>query len=200
MYGHIPTDGADDVNNSALRTSHVVNMEIPIYMFSPMITADSDSPMSKTIVGFLSLARERIALGWNVEKILGPVHFDVSRLLGVCEGYNPDYDEFSVPGWATSVMLTYTGLNILSRLSALLRFSRLMRVCSTSGLVRAVLMIVRQWLVVPSAANYALLAEGYRPTPTQLLVPHIPEYDFLMLYEALLPQIDRPTLTPATAQ
>lgn len=110
-----------------IQNPQILNFQIPLYMVQPLQCPDN-SPLSQTIVGFLELARARVKQGWPLLDILGPINFDVSRLTSPEYGYNPHYDVFSVPEWATSVAMTFPETSTVVRLSLVLSLARVMRV------------------------------------------------------------------------
>lgn len=114
---------------ASVQERQILNLKVPVYMIQPL-TIPTDSPMSRVISDFREGARLRISQGEPLDDILGPVKFDVTKLVERA-GYLQD---FSVPSFAANFMLTFPSVDLSIKLASVLMLTRFMRVSKLSSI------------------------------------------------------------------
>ena len=146
---------------------------VPTYLLQSRL-AHEDSPLSKVFTGFRDAARQMIATGTPPLDIINGSSV-------ICDLYFRERfpsDGFTCSSWASEVCRN-VGLEEIDefvRLGWLFLLARLMRVSGACVDCDA-LLTFPQWMIFPTAQTYSEVPTCQRPTPTQLLIPHMPAID-----------------------
>ncbi|KAK5037690.1 hypothetical protein LTS07_001157 [Exophiala sideris] len=129
---------------------------IAMHLALPRIELN-ETPMSCAITSYLDLARSMLSRGTPIEEVFGPEPPMVDLLF---RPRNPS-DSHSACHFAAELCKRIKGMEVASRLGITVMFVHLLR-----------------WMILSSRENYQKIPEIYRPTMTQIKIPHSAEIEF----------------------
>ena len=152
------------------------DMSLPIYMVPPL-HKPHDDPMSSIYTSFRDYAREAIANGGSIDKILGSPTVDAG--VDLSKGNSTSTSELSQ--WASQVASAYGGgMSLATRLGVIHLHMTFMRVSWPKlSVVAGLNLMGTQWQVQPSAESFEMIPELMKPLPSQLTIPHFAVFDFV---------------------
>ncbi|KAI1619487.1 hypothetical protein EDD37DRAFT_643221 [Exophiala viscosa] len=129
---------------------------IAMHLALPRIELN-ETPMSCAITSYLDLARSVLSQGTPIEEVFGPELPMVDLLF---RPRKPS-DSHSACHFAAELCKRIKGMEVASRLGITVLFVHLLR-----------------WMILSSRENYQKIPEIYRPTMTQIKIPHSAEIEF----------------------
>ena len=156
-----------------LQQSH----KVPIHFVQSSVVVE-DSPLSRVYTDYRDAARQLVAGGAPLPDVTGSLDFiNVDLYFRTRQN-----DPFSANFWACEALKTFTEFDHLVKLGGVVLLTHLMRVCHSRILTTAHALTPMQWTIHPTAETYERVPEMMRPTPTQLLIPHVPAIDIVPMY------------------
>ncbi|EXJ93498.1 hypothetical protein A1O1_01890 [Capronia coronata CBS 617.96] len=126
------------------------------HVLLPRIEIDDD-PMACAILSYLDLARSMLSRGIPIQEIFGPERPIVDLLFRT----RNESDAHSVCHFVCELTSGIRGMETAARLGLTFMFVHLVR-----------------WMILCSSSNYAQIPELFRPTATQINVPHSAALEF----------------------
>lgn len=175
LFGNFGPSGAVMASGVAETLQLQQSHRIPIYFVQSSVVIE-DSPLSRVYTDYRDAARQLIAGGAPLEDIMGsPDYIDVDLYFRTRQN-----DNFSANFWACEALKSFNEFDHLVKLGSVALITHLMRVsCIDRSHTVTVSLTSKQWTIHPTAETYERIPDMMRPTPTQLLIPHIPAIDIV---------------------
>ncbi|KAL0264662.1 hypothetical protein SLS55_000613 [Diplodia seriata] len=141
-----------------IQKHQVSNFQIPVHFLQPCWELD-DAPFSRVVQDYRNLARMHYARQPMPELCrIDVTYFFVERTAAAD-------DVPSISTWASEMNKSFEDVDVFVRLACLYFQTQLMR-----------------WMINPTAETYAKMPDLIKPTPMQMMVPHISPLDTVPLY------------------
>ncbi|RVX72157.1 hypothetical protein B0A52_04755 [Exophiala mesophila] len=137
---------------SITREDGITNLRIPIHLVQPLLVPD-DSYLSNMYTDYVRGARFMIQQGTPVSQLLGSTaHIPVDLFFRNREPNDP----WDCASWACEIWRSFVEVDGCVRLASVMCLTLMMR-----------------WVLSPTLANYQKIPDMMKPTPSQLMIPHI---------------------------
>lgn len=151
MAGHYP---------SPIQRHQVANFQIPVHFLQPCWEIDS-SPFSRVIQDYRNLARVHFqAVPLPDLSRTDVTYFFTPRTPAICAAEQVP----AISTWASEMNRSFEDVDVFVRLACLYFQTRLM-----------------MWMINPTAETYSTMPDLIKPTPAQMMVPHISPLDTIPL-------------------
>ncbi|EKG18284.1 hypothetical protein MPH_04479 [Macrophomina phaseolina MS6] len=151
MTGHYPTP---------IQRHQVANFQIPVHFLQPCWELDS-SPFSRVIQDYRNLARAH----FQTTPLPDLTRTDVTYFFTPrTSATRADEQVPAISTWASEMNRSFEDVDVFVRLACLYFQTRLM-----------------MWMINPTAETYASMPDLIKPTPIQMMVPHISPLDTVPL-------------------